>query len=121
MHDITDEEMNRSASPRIFLWSWVLIWMGGLFVALAVISAGDRDSAGVLLPLGFAALCAWLGFVQRRRAVALEASLAESTPALGSGDVDYEGPDRMNYVLLAFGIAFGMAQVVWILILVVGD
>jgi hypothetical protein len=113
--------MNRSASPRIFLWWWLLIGMGGLFVALAVASAWDRNWIGVPLSLGFAALCAWLGFVQRRRAVALEAELAESASMLGRGDLDYNGPNRaMNHVLLAFGIAFGIAQVVWILIIVVG-
>lgn len=96
--------------------------MGGLFVALAVASAIDGNSAGVALSLGFTALCTWLGFVHRRRMVALEAMLERSAPAIGRGDLDYDAPNRaMNHVLIAFGIAFAIAQAVWLVILLLGD
>jgi hypothetical protein len=108
-------------SPRIFLWWWLLIGMAGLFVALGVASAGDGNWMGVALSLGFAALCTWLGFVHRRKMVALEAMLERSAPAIGRGDLDYDGPNRaMTHVLVAFAIAFGIAQAVWLVIILLG-
>jgi hypothetical protein len=86
----------------MFKWWWLLLGMAGLFVALAVASAVDGNWAGVPLSLGFAALMVAGAFYHRRKLRMLEAMLAQSTPALGRGDLDYEGPSRaMNRVLFA--------------------